>query len=127
MGLNNWFPISGAIAYNNVFFEVDGPANFEGGVGTLDSNRNVFFGYTSFVPGDTFSGWQALGYDADSIEADPQFLDPAANDYHLADGSPALTAGRDRADLDGDADTTETIPAGVYVTGQEIIGRLAEP
>jgi hypothetical protein len=127
MGLNNWFPISGASAFNNVFYEVAGPMHFEGGVGTLPSNRNVFFGFTSFVPGGDLAGWQALGYDADSLEADPQLVAPATHDYHLASSSPALTLGRDDADVDQDGDTTETIPAGAYVTGEEVIGRFAEP
>jgi hypothetical protein len=127
MGLNNWFPIAGASAYNNIFFDVESPAHFEGGVGTLVSNRNVFFGFASFVPGDTLAGWQALGYDADAVNADPQLVDVANRDYRLEAGSPALGAGRDDADLDGDGDTAETIPAGAYVTGDEIVGRFAEP
>lgn len=127
MGLNNWFPIAGASAFNNVFYDVDAPAYFEGGVGTLASNRNLFFGFTSFAPGDTLSGWQALGYDADSMSADPLFVDASGHDYHVDAGSPALGAGRDDADIDADGDTGETIPAGAYVTGDEIVGRFAEP
>jgi hypothetical protein len=34
--------MAGATATHNIFFEVDNPAYFEGGVGTLISNRNVF-------------------------------------------------------------------------------------
>jgi hypothetical protein len=126
-GYYSWFPTAGVTAFNNVFHQVESPALFEGGVGTLSTNRNVFFGFTSFEPGDSFAGWQALGYDADSIQADPQFVDAPARDYRLGAGSPALTVGRDDGDLDGDGNTTETIPAGAYVSGDEIIGRFAEP
>ncbi len=127
MGLNNWFPIAGASAFNNIFHGTESPAHFEGGVGSLTSDRNVFFGQSSFVPGGDLAGWQAQGFDASSIQADPQFVDVAAGDFHLAGGSPAATVGRDDGDVDGDGDTSETIPAGVYLTGDEVIGRLAEP
>jgi hypothetical protein len=43
----------------------------------------------------TFAQWQALGHDAGSFLATPAalFVDPAGDDYHLADGSPAIDAG----------------------------------
>jgi hypothetical protein len=126
-GVHNWFPIAGASAYSNVFLDVAYPNHFEGGVGTLSSDRNVFASFAGFVPGDSLAGWQSMGFDANSVEADPQFVDAAGHDYHLASGSTALTAGMDTADIDGDGDTTETIPAGAYVTGDEIIGPLPEP
>jgi hypothetical protein len=126
-GLYNWFPIAGVSVFNNVYFAVTYPNNFEGGVGALTSDRNVFSAFAGFVPGDSFGGWQSLGFDQSSIEADPQFVDATAHDYHVASGSPVLTSGRDIADLDGDGDVTETIPAGAYVSGEEIIGPFAEP
>ena len=36
--------------------------------------------------------------------------------------SPAINAGRDILDLDGDGSTTDTITLGAYITGDEIIG-----
>jgi hypothetical protein len=126
-GVHNWFPISGTSVFNNIYLGVDHPVGWEGDVGELQSDHNVYFDFVSFLPGGTLAGWQAMGFDAASIEADPSFVDADAHDYHLGAGSPALGVGVDLGDLDGDGDTGETIPAGAYVTGTEIIGRLAEP
>ncbi len=55
------------------------------------------------INGDRWSN--ASGMDADSAFADPRFIDPAAGDYHLAPGSPAIDAADDphapAVDLDG--------------------------
>lgn len=42
-----------------------------------------------------FAAWQALGYDAHSLLSTPQalFVNPAASDYRLKAGSPAIDAG----------------------------------
>ncbi|MBC8449578.1 MAG: DUF1565 domain-containing protein [Chloroflexi bacterium] len=50
--------------------------------------------------------WQALGYDAHSFVATPDelFVDPAADDYHLQPGSPAIDAGSNDAAADADLD-----------------------
>jgi len=41
----------------------------------------------------TFAQWQALGCDTDGAAADPQFVDPAHDDYRLKPTSPALVCG----------------------------------
>ncbi|MHC4738395.1 MAG: LamG-like jellyroll fold domain-containing protein, partial [Planctomycetota bacterium] len=47
-------------------------------------------GYASEGGSFTFSGWQTeYGYDTDSVEADPLFVDPNNDDFHLQGGSPA--------------------------------------
>jgi len=43
--------------------------------------------------GKTFAEWQAIGKDRDSIIANPQFIDPAHDNFHLAKNSPAFKIG----------------------------------
>lgn len=127
-GVYNWFPISGIDVFNNVFVDVDRPFQFDAGVGTIASDHNVFFGFDAFVVdgGDVggLPGWQGLGYDAASVAGDPGVVDADALDFHPIDGSIMPTAGIDLADHDGDGDTTETIPVGIYIGGDEIVGRV---
>jgi len=44
-------------------------------------------------PVQRFSQWQAMGFDAHSVVADPLFADPDNGDYSLRADSPALTLG----------------------------------
>ncbi len=41
----------------------------------------------------TWAEWKAAGLDANSVVADPMFVDPSAGDYSVKDGSPALKLG----------------------------------
>jgi len=57
-----------------------------------------------------------LNWGEGNINADPLFVDPCNGDYRLLLGSPCIDAGNkttipaDTTDLDGDGDTTESIP-----------------
>ena len=74
----------------------------------LRFERNLYFdpaGGEIQIHGKTFAEWQAAGYDAGSIIADPKFHSPERHDYRLTDDSPALGLGFEPFD---------TSQAGVY-------------
>ena len=43
--------------------------------------------------GLSLAQWREKGMDADSVVADPRFVDPQHDNFHIADDSPALKAG----------------------------------
>lgn len=68
-----------------------------------------------------------------STVSDPLFANAAGGDYRLctaagvphascSGASPAIGRGVDALDLDGDSSTSDTINAGAYVSGSEVIG-----
>lgn len=92
-------------------------------------NRNVYYNNaTSYIwvseggSSLTFAGMQAIGLETNGSTANPEFVDAANGDFRLGANSAARTVGVDVLDLDGDGNTSETIPAGAYVTGNETIG-----
>ncbi len=105
-------------------------AQDSGALGDVDYQHNCYWQntYVAQVGGADLdlATWQAShGQDDEapaSIQADPAFVDAASGDYHLGAASPCRTVGLDSLDLDGDGDTADVIPAGAYVTGDEVIG-----
>jgi hypothetical protein len=109
----------------------------------LDIEHSIFYNATTvfYTGGDgslSFADWKTA-YAAQCVASpacvttDPLFANPAGDDYRLcteagvphpncAGASPAIGLGVDVLDLDGDASTTDSIDAGVYVTGTEVIG-----
>lgn len=77
--------------------------------GSFRSDGNVLYGVLSTDDQRTFTSfadWQALGFDAGSVVADPNAVFVAPGDYHPAPGGPAVDRGVDDpnvppADLDG--------------------------
>lgn len=75
---------------------------------------------------NTLAAWQTgINDDLNAITTDPQYMN-RPSDYRLIPGSPALTLGVDIMDLDGDGDTNDTIAAGAFVVGNEVIGRSGD-
>ncbi len=77
----------------------------------FSSDHNVLEDTFTTDGGDTvldLAAWQALGHDSSSLLATPDelFLDPAADDYHLKQGSPAVDAGEALADVPADLEGT---------------------
>jgi hypothetical protein len=62
----------------------------------VDHNLYYCPGATEYLVGyggQPFAEWQKAGFDLNSLTADPQFADPAADDYRLQPGSPAFRLG----------------------------------
>ena len=72
----------------------------------------------------SWASWRSgFGQDANSIyNTDPQFVNAAAGDFRLQSTSSARSMGRDILDLDGDGSTADSINAGAFLTGTEVIG-----
>lgn len=73
-----WRPQALAECNFNLYWHKQGPAYFIG--------KNV-------TPLGLFAKWQAGGWDANSLIADPMFVDPGREDYQLKPTSPALKLG----------------------------------
>lgn len=101
----------------------------------LDAEHNLYSGFGRFaiVWDATYalSSWKgSFGQDTaapESTSADPLFASASSGDFRLLAASPARGRGVDIFDLNGNGSTTDTIPAGAYVRGDEIIGRNTGP
>jgi len=129
--------------YNNIVADISGDSGFGGATGSWCTDtpganifeHNLYYGllstdqfwYTQGTPDRrSFAYWQGT-WGKDSVSpvgriADPLFVNKAARNYRLQSGSPALTLGVDILDLDNDGQTNDTVPAGAYITGNEVIG-----
>lgn len=91
----------------------------------FDFENNVYYGWTVGF-GDlagqsrTLASWKSLNQDIASTNTDPLFVDRAGRDFRLQASSPARTTGRAVYGIGGVLGAV--IPAGAYITGQEIIG-----
>jgi len=125
--------------FNNIFMDVNGSViYFEGGVGDITFDYNNYYDYGGIASGNSsLSSWQSSGYDPHSVVTNPRFANAAGHDFRLCTGSglpaagcsgasPALNLGLDILDLDGDGSTTDRIPAGAYITADDIIGTGGE-
>jgi len=116
---------------NNLIYGGSTAVNAGEWEGPLPGNgRNIYYGNEFWahqgVSYSALGSWfGAVPADATSISANPRMISVASGDYRLAADSPARTLGRDVLDLNRNGSTTDTIPAGAYISGNEIIGRFA--
>lgn len=111
--------------FRNNIFAGSGP-----GVGNEDATESTWNDTDDFLwdrncynkSGWSFSSWRSAhsGQDVNSISADPLFVNASGGDYRLSGGSPCASLGRARFGVGGADDTV--IPAGCYITGEEVIG-----
>lgn len=93
---------------------------------TID--RNLYDTVSPFANYETatysWNQWQTtFSKDLNGLHGvNPQFVNAAANDFHLQSTSPARTHGRAVDNIGGP--TGSVIPAGAYITGAETIGRM---
>ena len=115
------------VVMNSVFVNnsaVSGGAIYSSFSGTTVRN-SIFWDNTASSSGNNFAGFGPVishsciqgGFTGTgNINVDPQFVNPAANDYRLAPTSPCVDVGSaqfvplDYTDMDGDEDTQETAP-----------------
>jgi hypothetical protein len=116
---------------NNIFSNTQYAHLSESQTGVMSSTtqNNVYGSSTvgSFVGANfTFDSWRSVtGQDTaspGSLVADPQFVNRTSGDFRLQAGSPARSIGVDLLDLDRDGSTSDIVPVGAYVTGNERIG-----
>lgn len=110
------------IQRNNIFYRVlsdtlrlQGPHTITESDFNCYYNNNEFVRYLFNVGGteqtySTLADWQGQGFDANSSQSDPLFVDAANRDYRLQNNSSLLTAGKDG------------VAVGAYLTGNEQIG-----
>lgn len=91
---------------NNIGTNTGGASSFRI-IAVSDSNNKTInnncwswvsggFAAVDGVPYDDFTTYQAAtGFDSDSIDTDPQFVDAASDDFHLERRSPCFNAGAD--------------------------------
>jgi len=98
--INTWF--------DNNFYDVSGSWTYS---------------YTEEID---YATWQSVrNQDLDSIRGtDVLYVDEANGDFRLQAGSPAENLAVDILDLDGDGSTTDFVPAGAFVTGDETVGLI---
>jgi hypothetical protein len=124
--------------YNNIFVADKGQSQNPNAVGylvrhasgTITANNNLYWTigttplyYVSRKTGD-FAWWQSKGYDANGLNANPQFTGPFGGGdtaYALQPGSPAINAGTVVTDWSGNMGTRDyfggAIPNGAYDIG----------
>lgn len=102
-------------------------------IGPFSIDRNLYHsnpgGWSIAGQGhSTLTAWRNAtgGREANSASANPAFVNAAAGNLRLQQNSPGASLGVDTLDLNRNGSTTDTIPAGAYVSGNETIGLTDE-
>jgi len=114
--------------YNNILYHYSTATNrgsicmHDSGFDDFDSDYNAvmeYFGINDNSSVDTFSEWQARGYDTNSIqESDTTlFVDPGNDDYHLKAGSGAIDGGTTLSDVSDDLEGNSRPQGSAYDMG----------
>lgn len=109
---------SGVTAWNVAFNAVPGATTFSHNNYFGNRGGAAYIAYRAYSLGE----WQAtFAKDVTGTTAvNPQYL--SATDFRLASTSPVRTTGLDILDLNGNGSTTDSIPVGAYITGNETMG-----
>lgn len=111
---------------NNILYT---PHSFRGSVSIystsvsgFESDYNTVVNRFSTDEGNTnmsLAAWQGLGYDVHSLVStlSALFVNPAANDYHLKSGAPAVDAGTSLPEVTDDLDGVSRPQGSAYDTG----------
>lgn len=127
---------AGHLVQNNIIAANDSAINFGGTVDNLTRPRiqfdhNVYFEFSQlarvYTSNYSIASWKNT-FLQDSTEpgsrvADPLFVNAPQGDFRLQIASPASIGGIDILDLNGNGSTTDLVPVGAYISGDEIIGR----
>lgn len=94
----------------------------------FNNNQTFLWNMDGALNNISFSAWQSTyGFDVDGVDGvDPLFVNQNADNFRLQTGSAAQALGRDVLDLNHNADFTDVIPVGAYITGAETIGLLSD-
>ena len=102
--INTYTSITNLVFKNNIFYCDPGTYGIYFFGSTTSSNwtfnNNCYYGvslattYFWHLGNDrTFSSWKSLGYDANSIDGNPRFVNYAVGNYTLSSRSPAINSG----------------------------------
>lgn len=128
----NYYDQTNIVIQNNIITNTDTAFNSWNATTKFYSvNYNVYHLTNQWAHANrtytSLSSWQStISDDLNSITSDPLYLDAGADDFRLVGGSPATTLGVDLLDLNGNSSTTDRIPAGAFITGNEVIGRSGD-
>ncbi len=99
------------------------------GGSNIDYNL-IFGGSAGSINGSlkTWAQWQAAGYDAHGVNADPKFVNPAGHDFHLQASSPATDHGVTLSNVTTDYAGTPRPQGSAYDIGAyEAAGAVVPP